>query len=162
MRPLENLSRRQREATPEPFARHLVDRVKRHFDTDRVAVLWVQEDSVYNRIEGCDCWPRSRDAWKYDGPHPVICHPPCGPWGKYKARCGQSRECGVMAMEFVERYGGVVEQPLGSELFRLHGRWWGQTLELVNQADFCHMALKPTLLYWVARREVGGDDERRR
>jgi hypothetical protein len=103
--PLERLSKRQREATPEAFARHLVRRVAGLFGTPTVAVLWVQERSVYHGIEGCDCWPASRDANGYAGPWPIIAHPPCGPWGKYRARCGQDPACGVRAMELVERWG---------------------------------------------------------
>jgi hypothetical protein len=49
-------------------------------------------------------------------------------------------------MEFVHRYGGVVEHPIGSALFAVHGR--GGWIEKVNQHEFAHPALKPTLLYW--------------
>jgi len=88
-----------------------------------------------------------KDANKYSGPHPIIAHPPCGPWGKFKAVSKESKEDGVKAMELVHRWGGVVEQPVGSSLFREHGD--GRRVEVVNQFDFGHMALKPTMLYWV-------------
>src|SRR5262249_34237977 len=94
-----------------------------------------------------DCWPRRRDARLYAGPWPVICHPPCGPWGNYKARCfRQGKEHGLLALEFVHRWGGVVEQPTGSDLFDLHG--CGGTVGKLAQGDHGHAAIKATLLYF--------------
>lgn len=148
-RRLETLSKRQRLATPLPFAEYLLSRVRELFGVQRVACLWVAEGSVYNDLD-CDCWPLSRDAMKFDGTGPIIAHPPCGPWGNYKAKCfRQGVEHGVRAMEYVHRFGGVVEQPSGSRLFRDYGAWFGQDVEKVNQSDYGHLALKPTLLYWV-------------
>ena len=49
-------------------------------------------------------------------------------------------------MEFVHRFGGVVEQPVGSALFAVSGRTG--IAEKINQWDFGHYSLKPTLLYW--------------
>ncbi len=139
MRPMENLSERQRRSTPLPFARYLLARVLALCPSERVAGLWPL----------VDCWPERRDARLYAGPWPVICHPPCGCWGKYSAICRHSKGHGILAVEFVHRWGGVIEQPVGSQLFRLHSR--GGTIEQVNQGDYGHAALKPTLLYWSGR-----------
>jgi hypothetical protein len=55
-------------------------------------------------------------------------------------------------MELVHRWGGVVEQPKGSQLFRQYGR--GGAIEEVNQGDYGMKSpgglyiRKPTLLYW--------------
>lgn len=146
MRPLENLSRLQRQGTPLLFALHLVGRLRAMFEVENVSALWVAEKSIYHAVPDVDCWPQSRDARRYDGPGPVVCHPPCGPWGKYRSNCFHSRSDGVKAMEIAHRFGGVVEQPVGSALFAVHGRTG--IVERVNQGDFGHLALKPTLLYW--------------
>lgn len=150
MIPFEKLSRFQRRATPLPFCRHLVEQVRARLAVKTVAVLWVEPRSHYWRLwPGVEMWGRGRDARTYSGPHPVICHPPCGPWGKYRANCSHSREDGIIAIDMVHRWGGVVEHPVGSSLFRDHGR--GGQIERVNQIDFGHAALKPTLLYWADR-----------
>lgn len=114
-----------------------------------MAVLWVEEKTVYHRLwPAVETWPESRNAMLYTGPWPVICHPPCGPWGFLKWKCvHQSREHGVHAMELVHRWGGVVEQPLGSCLFREHGD--GRAVEVVDQSAYGHMIRKRTQLYWV-------------
>ena len=146
-RPLEKLSKRQRARTPRRFAEFLVAQVRWFMDCQDVAVLWVQENSEYAEIPGVDCWPKSRDAKLYAGPHPIIAHPPCGPWGNYKSRCHQSKEDGVMAIELVHRWGGIVEQPVGSSLFRIHGLPL-QPIVVLDQYDYGHAAIKRTSLYY--------------
>ena len=149
---LENLSRRQRQHTPHDMAEMLLLRVRQMFDQDVVAVLWCHPSSIYKTFLGTDCWDQERDANLYDGPFPIIGHPPCGPWGKYRANCHHSRQDGIRAMELVHRFGGVVEQPLGSSLFYEHG---GRALiQQCNQWDFGHLCLKPTLLYWIGPEQV--------
>lgn len=152
LRPCESLSKRQREATPPPFAEYLLGRVRMAHGCHTVAVLWVQSRSVYFSLPGTDCWSRARNARRYPGPHPVICHPPCGPWGKYHHVSGEDKEDGRIAVELVERFGGVVEQPVGSRLFRVHRGMFVGHVERVDQSCFGHMARKPTLLYFVNRK----------
>jgi hypothetical protein len=50
-------------------------------------------------------------------------------------------------MELVHRWGGIVEQPLGSQLFRIAGR--AGTVTRVDQGEYGHVCRKPTLLYEV-------------
>lgn len=49
-------------------------------------------------------------------------------------------------MDLVHKWGGVVEHPVGSALFAVHGM--GGRVNRVNQSDYGHLAKKPTLLYW--------------
>jgi hypothetical protein len=91
-------------------------------------------------MDDVDCFDLPRNAYTYWGPHPVICHPPCGPWGKYKSVSRQDKMAGLWALQLVRKLGGVVEQPIGSELFGL-----GQ---LVDQGDYGHLARKATKLLW--------------
>lgn len=148
MRPLENLSRLQRSLTPLPFALYLLQRVKALIPAERVAVLWVERWTHYATLwPQVQLWGRGQDARRYRGPFPIIAHPPCGPWGKYRSRCRQSRSDGVIAMRLVHYYGGCVEQPVGSSLFREHGLP-DVPVETVNQSLFGHQAIKATLLYF--------------
>ncbi len=148
IRPLEQLSHRQRAATPLLFALHLVGRVRALLGVETVAALWVAKRSIYHTLPDVDCWDEKRDAWKYEGPYPIVAHPPCGPWGNFRGMSRESIQHGIRAMELVHRWGGVVEHPLGSPLFEIYGRTgW---VERVNQADFGHQAIKATRLYWCA------------
>lgn len=50
-----------------------------------VAALYVQKNGAYWNLPGVDPWDEERDARLYDGPHPVVAHPPCQRWGKFWA-----------------------------------------------------------------------------
>jgi hypothetical protein len=119
-----------------------------------ITILYVQNGSVYETIPGCDLWDRTRDARSYSGPAPVIAHPPCGHWGKYRHRCNlDGRDCASIALSQVRLYGGILEHPIGSQLW-LHcvkpgegvDLWGAVTIDLM-QHDYGHPALKPTRLY---------------
>ena len=135
-----------------------------------VAALYVDPvRGPYSRLPGVDVhgWADARqagfwdrDARQYSGPHPVVAHPPCGPWGlfawNYKGGEG-ARECAPRAVEQVRRWRGVLEHPAGSQLWRhcdlpkpnkppdAHG---GYTVA-VRQGDWGHACVKPTWLYVV-------------
>jgi hypothetical protein len=139
-----------------------------------VAALYVDTAcGPYPRIFGVECWgfatrdgrqadiiaPNS-DARDYDGPHPVVAHPPCGPWGRfawhYKGGEGAA-SCGPRAIEQVRTWGGVLEHPEHSRLWIACGlpvpgdepdEWGGRTVT-VRQCDWGHPAAKPTWLYVV-------------
>lgn len=113
-----------------------------------------------------DCWDAERDARKYEGPDPIVAHPPCGPWGRLRHLYrGDEHDCAPRAVGQVRRWGGVLEHPAGSLLWN-HGldpadeyiglpepdegvdRFDGHTVE-VNQVEWGHCARKATWLYIV-------------
>jgi hypothetical protein len=123
-----------------------------------IAALYVDvAKGPYAAMEGVDCWGIERDAKTYDGPWPVVAHPPCGPWGSLKGLCTkQDPSCGPRAVEQVRMLGGVLEHPAHSGLWRhcvLPRPGWlpmatGFSLQ-VDQCRWGHKARKRTWLYIV-------------
>jgi len=131
-----------------------------------VAALYIDARGPYPTIAGVDCWDATRDARIYDGPYPVVAHPPCGPWGKL-AFCSHEGEeiksLGPRAVEQVREFGGVLEHPVGSKLLTFCGiprpgelpdGFGGITIE-VEQVRWGHVARKRTWLYLVGVRSIG-------
>jgi len=126
---------------------------------DPVVVLFVRADSIYKTLPGVECYDEARDARTWPGGCPVVAHPPCRTWGclKHFATAAPAHEhaLGPWAIDKVRRWGGVLEHPKGSTLFRecgcalpggLPDEWGGITLE-VDQFHWGHKARKRTLLY---------------
>lgn len=135
-----------------------------------VAALYVDSlNGPYRRIPGVECWSglraqlslvamgSERDARLYDGPHPVVAHPPCGHWGRFRWRCKQPQawaEAGPVAFRQVRQFGGVLEHPAASALWPVvaapspgaFDQWGGYTLQ-VNQTRWGHPCMKPTWIY---------------
>ncbi len=110
---------------------------------------------------GCDAWGEERDATNYSGPYPVVAHPPCGPWGRLHHLCGPAllaqKGLGPLAFQQVRRWGGVLEHPAHSALWKAVGapppggppdRYGGFTVA-VEQWWWGHRAVKPTWIYIV-------------
>lgn len=137
-------------------------------DLVTVAALYVERDGAYYGLEGVDPWDEERDARLYDGPHPVVAHPPCNRWSiiagqvetRYGYRRGDDAGCFAAALEAVRRCGGVLEHPAYSAAFaefglpipmRLGG--WVQSFldegwsAWVDQGWYGHPFKKPTWLY---------------
>ena len=138
-----------------------------------VAALYVQKGGCYFGVPDVDPWDEARDARLYDGPHPVVAHPPCQRWGRYwmgsplvVARTGERKKkgddngCFKAALAAVRQFGGVLEHPEGSfawEAFGLNqppreGGWVNADFEggwtcRVEQGFYGHWARKPTWLY---------------
>ena len=133
-----------------------------------VAALYVQRDGCYYGLPGVDPWDQERDARLYDGPHPVVAHPPCQRWcrlaGLVEARWGHRRgEDGGLfaaALASVRRWGGVLEHPAYSDAWRAHdltppvtgGGWTAADMLggwtcYVEQGRYGHAAKKATWLY---------------
>ena len=124
-----------------------------------VAALYVDASGPYPGLT--DHWyDACRDAASYQGELPVVAHPPCGPWGVLAwATKHQPREAGPHAVAEVRRCGGVLEHPVGSQLFKHCGiptapwsswrevdDWGGYTLRLPRW-HFGHRGRKDTILY---------------
>lgn len=50
-----------------------------------IAALFVATGGCYFDLEGVDPWDETRDARLYNGPHPVVAHPPCQLWVNFAA-----------------------------------------------------------------------------
>jgi hypothetical protein len=132
-----------------------------------VAALFVQSGGAYFGLPDVDPWDVTRDATRYDGPLPVVAHPPCQRWcrlaGLVEARWGHRRgeDGGVFAsaLASVRRWGGVLEHPAYSDAWRHYdlphppraGGWvrglCGGWSCHVEQGRYGHRAKKSTWLY---------------
>jgi hypothetical protein len=122
-----------------------------------VAILFARADSIYKTLADCDVWDADRDALKWQGGSPVVAHPPCRAWGRLrhfaKPRAGE-RSLSLWAVDMVRRWGGVLEHPASSLLWKekpLPGpgnidEWGGWTLPVL-QMWWGHRAEKRTWLY---------------
>ena len=136
-----------------------------------VAALYVDPKGPYVGLDGVDVWDEARDARLYNLTHPVVAHPPCGPWSRLAALMevihGNPRHEDdgkvASALDTVRRCGGVMEHPAFSAAWRFHGLtapprgggWMpaglddpGWTCE-VSQGAYGHVARKLTWLYAV-------------
>lgn len=136
-----------------------------------IAALFVERNGVYADHPNTALWPQERDARKYDGPWPVVAHPPCSTWcqlayvnqARYGRMVGADEGCFRAALTAVRRFGGVLEHPKGShawQRFRLplpkmeswqryqppeSGPFW---VTEVAQGAYGHRALKLTWLLY--------------
>lgn len=125
-----------------------------------VAALYIDtRRGPYAQMDGVDAWGVDRDARLYDGPWPVVAHPPCEAWGAFRWRArDRYRDCGPRAVEQVRSWGGgclSIRWARGSGQHALclaPGAsliaGGGYTIE-VEQVRWGHPALKPTWLYIV-------------
>lgn len=121
-----------------------------------VAALYIDPKGPYPSMPDVEAWDQARDARQYAGPHPVVAHPPCGPWGKLRHMYqGNQHDCALRAVDQVRAFGGVLEHPAHSLLWRqCHLPWPGELAfdgfsVAVDQCAFGHVARKRTWLYVV-------------
>lgn len=139
-----------------------------------VAALFVDQDGDYPELV-TDWWCKDRDARNYDGPHPVVAHPPCQLWvnlarvnykryGGGHNRPGNDHGMFASALASVRRWGGVLEHPAESWAWPAHGLQppskilpgWDRAnccewVCEVWQSAYGHPARKKTWLYYVGR-----------
>jgi len=124
-----------------------------------VAVLFARSDSVYKGLSGVDVYDQDRDARTYDGPWPVVAHPPCRAWGRLRHMANprpDERNLARLAVALVREFGGVLEHPQASTLWPAQGlpepgcrdQFGGFTLP-ITQFSWGHRATKSTRLYIV-------------
>ena len=135
-----------------------------------IAALYVETDGCYFGLPGVDPWDASRDARLYDGPAPVVAHPPCERWGAMANvnfarwggehnRPGNDGGCFRFALASVQKFGGVLEHPAKTRAWAAHGitrptcLGWQKTPEgwvcEVWQSAYGHRANKATWLLYV-------------
>lgn len=133
-----------------------------------IAALFVETGGCYFGLEGVEPWDVARDARRYDGPHPVVAHPPCQRWGRFwhgstrkphQYRLGDDAGCFDSALYAVEKCGGVLEHPADSHAWSHYGisrppkkgGWIPASLPgawtcHVEQGFYGHFSRKPTWL----------------
>ncbi len=128
-----------------------------------VAALFVDPKGVYAGLPDVDVWDEERDARLYQGPWPVVAHPPCNRWAKLGRRelRGQDGGCFNAALRAVREFGGVLEHPAETKawaafgLRRPTGPWWTSALDdvgwvcSIDQWHYGFPTRKPTWLYYV-------------
>jgi hypothetical protein len=149
--------------------------LSREDNLKKIAALFVESGGSYFDLDIVDPWDEIRDARRYEGPYPVIAHPPCQRWGKFWAgspvviaRTGKRKikgdddGCFASALIAVRNFGGVLEHPEGSHAWAAYGLnrpsrmggWiaadtFGGFTCCVEQGRYGHYARKPTWLYVV-------------
>lgn len=131
-----------------------------------VAALYVRYGGVYYGLDDVEPWGwPNRDAREYNGPHPVVAHPPCERWSqmnrvnakRYGYKLGDDGGCFRAALKAVRTWGGVLEHPAESMAFQAHGvprptrgQWTltkdGDHITEVDQAAYGNRARKRTWL----------------
>jgi len=134
-----------------------------------IAALFVETNGVYFGLPDVDPWDIERDARKYDGPWPVVAHPPCARYCRFAKqiqwrggkRVGDDDGCFASALKNVRHYGGILEHPAESlawKIFNLDrpaGSGWQRSLYenawccRMHQSAYGHRARKSTWLYFV-------------
>lgn len=139
----------------------------------KVAALFVFEDGPYADMPGVIPYGIHRNAFTYDGPFPVVAHPPCARWGRYwygqpggtRLKKGDDGGMFEFALHQVRTWGGVLEHPRDTSAWAFYGlnappreggwvpaddfEWPGGLAWTcaVEQGHYGHLAQKPTWLY---------------
>ena len=134
-----------------------------------ISALYVEEGGNYFGLRNVDPWSEERDARRYEGPWPIVAHPPCKRWGRYwgggpnvrvKRKLGDDGGCFAAALASARRFGGVIEHPQASHAWHHNGLnkpprfggwvmadWFGGWTCCVEQGHYGHLARKATWLY---------------
>jgi hypothetical protein len=132
----------------------------------KVAALYVETGGCYFGLPDVEPWDEDRDARLYDGPWPIVAHPPCARWcqlapvnqARYGLAVGDDGGCFASALAAVRRWGGVLEHPAVSMAWRTFGlprpfgvgwqrAFCGGWVAQIEQRNYGHPARKKTWLY---------------
>lgn len=111
-----------------------------------IAALFVETGGCYFGLTDVDPWDLQRDARKYNGPHPVVAHPPCQRWGRFwhgstrkphQFKLGDDKGCFASALASVRKWGGVLEHPKDSHAWAHFGLTQPPTSGGWAKADDC-------------------------
>jgi hypothetical protein len=134
-----------------------------------IAALYVDPNGVYSGLPDVDLWDEVRDARLYDGPYPVVAHPPCARWcqlasvneARWGAKIGDDGGCFAAALKAVRTWGGVLEHPAYTLAWGEYGLprpvrgYWRQALDdpgyvtELSQSAYGCKARKRTWLYLI-------------
>lgn len=132
-----------------------------------IAALYVETSGCYFGLPDVDPWDEARDARLYQGPHPVVAHPPCQRWGRFwhgstrkphQFKLGDDGGCFLAALCALDDFGGVLEHPCDSHAWGAFGinkpprsgGWIDAGFDMwtccVYQGHYGHLSGKPTWL----------------
>lgn len=139
----------------------------------KVAALFVEAEGCYSKLPDIDIWPKDRDARFYNGPFPVVAHPPCQLWGALAAvnyarwggehnKPGNDGGCFASALASVRKFGGVLEHPAKTKAWSTFGlpkpiiTGWQHFIDdewvcEVWQSAYGHKANKATWLFYCGK-----------
>ncbi len=130
----------------------------------KIAALYVEKPGIYTTFgDDVETWGVEDDARRYEGPYPVVAHPPCNRWSTLAAvveakggeRRGKDGGTFRAALRDVRDFGGILEHPANSAAWQAHKvpypgakpDAWGGYSVLVYQSAWGHVAPKATWLY---------------
>ena len=138
-----------------------------------IAALYVGKNGCYWSLPGVDPWDVGRDARLYQGPHPVVAHPPCERWGRFSEgsmtkkewKTGDDGGCFAAALASLRQFGGVLEHPAHSKAWDAFGLtkppkagWlrtgYAEWVCEVEQGHYGHKARKKTWLLAVGPKPI--------
>lgn len=111
-----------------------------------IAVLCVQKTTIYRGMPGVEVFDKARDARSWLGGSPAVFHPPCRAWSNKCAHQAKpepgEKELGLYCAEQLKKWGGILEQPAHSRLFKAAG------LPLPNEAGTAQLWTAVVLQEW--------------
>jgi len=120
-------------------------------DNKFINVLFTNKFSIYD-ILNCNTYNEDRNALTFSKNIPAIYHPPCRLFSRLKtfSKADKSeKELAFWSIEKVNKYGGLIEHPLGSSLFKESGiKLNDDNHIIIKLSNFGFEAEKKTIIYF--------------